>query len=192
MSASRDSRSPDADWNAVTAIARDTPAKSASGARIGITSAACPDDDGTRNAIGMLTMNARIANAAARGPDTAFSIQCRIVSVMYAFFITTVMPRAKTMISPAPRKSDAPATIVVTVPSSPSPRDHADHDRHHQEQHDRLGEVEVVERRQREVLAEPLLPEVVPRDEAVDHQQERAAEEREHDLLPTGELRARR
>ena len=39
---------------------------------------------------------------------------------MCAFFITTVIPRAKTMISPAPRKSAAPATIVVTVPSSPS------------------------------------------------------------------------
>ena len=39
---------------------------------------------------------------------------------MYVFFITTVIPRASTMISAAPRKSDAPATIVVTVPSSPS------------------------------------------------------------------------
>ena len=57
---------PDADWYAVTATARDTPAKSASGARIGITSAACPDDDGTRNAIGMLTMNASTPNAPVR------------------------------------------------------------------------------------------------------------------------------
>ena len=39
---------------------------------------------------------------------------------MYVFFITTVIPRASTMISAAPRKSDAPAMIVVTVPSSPS------------------------------------------------------------------------
>src|SRR5437660_8028062 len=89
---------PDADWYAVTTRARDTPAKSASGARIGITSAACPDDEGTRNAIGMLTMNARIAKPLLDAPDTAPSIQCRIVSVMYAFRITTVMPRANTMI----------------------------------------------------------------------------------------------
>src|SRR5215469_9209422 len=86
---------PDADWNAVTTSARETPAKSASGARIGITSAACPEDDGTRKAIGMLTMKARIAKAPLDEPETAFSIQCRIVSVMYAFFITTVIPRAR-------------------------------------------------------------------------------------------------
>src|SRR3954454_7379037 len=102
--------SPDADWYAVTMIERDTPAKSASGARIGITSAACPDDDGTRNAIGMLTMNARIANAPEERPDTAFSIQWSTVSVMYELRMTTVMPRAKTMIRAAPMKSDAPAT----------------------------------------------------------------------------------
>src|SRR3954447_20653796 len=102
--------SPDADWYAVTTIERDTPAKSASGARIGITSAAWPDDDGIRNAIGMLTMNASIAKTPADEAATAFSIQCRTVSVMYAFFITTVMPRAMTMIRAAPRKSPAPAT----------------------------------------------------------------------------------
>src|SRR3954451_11822072 len=96
--------SPDADWNPVTTIERETCAKSASGARIGMTSAAWPDDDGTRNAIGMLTMNASTANAPFDEPETAFSIQCRIVSVMYAFFITTVIPRARTMISAAPRK----------------------------------------------------------------------------------------
>src|SRR5438045_3188986 len=112
---------PEADWNAVTTIERETPAKSASGARIGITSAAWPEDDGTRNAIGMLTMNARIANAPDESPETAFSIQCRTVSVMYEFFMTTVMPRAKTMIRAAPMKSAAPATIVLTVPSSPRP-----------------------------------------------------------------------
>jgi hypothetical protein len=94
--------SPDADWYAVTTSARETPAKSASGARIGITSAACPDDDGTRNAIGMFTRKARIAKTPADEPDTAFSIQCRIVSVMYALRMTTVIPRAKTMISAAP------------------------------------------------------------------------------------------
>src|SRR5438270_190720 len=111
---------PDADWYAVTIRARETPAKSASGARIGITSAACPDDDGTRNAIVMLTRNARIAKPLDVEPDTAFSIQWRMVSVMYELRITTVMPRAKTMISAALRKSEAPAMIVVTVPSSPS------------------------------------------------------------------------
>src|SRR5213595_3906675 len=99
---------PDALWNAVTTTERETPAKSASGARIGMTSAACPDEDGTRNAIGRLTISARIANAPFDEPDTAFSIQCRIVSVMYAFFITTVMPRASTMIRAAPMKSAAP------------------------------------------------------------------------------------
>src|SRR5438045_9573750 len=112
--------SPEAHWNAVTAMERETPAKSASGARIGITSAAWPDDDGTRNAIGRFTMKARIAKVPVEVPETAFSIQCRIVSVIYAFFITTVIPRARTMISAAPRKSEAPATIVVTVPSSTS------------------------------------------------------------------------
>src|SRR5436190_11392009 len=111
---------PDADWKAVTTRARETFAKSASGARIGITSAAWPEDEGTRNAIGMLTRNASTANPLLDAPDTAFSIQWRIVSVMYAFRITTVIPRASTMISAAPRKSEAPATIVVTVPSSPS------------------------------------------------------------------------
>ena len=34
--------------------------------------------------------------------------------------MTTVIPRASTMISAADRKSDAPEMIVVTVPSSPS------------------------------------------------------------------------
>ena len=65
-------------------------------------------------------MKARIPKTPCDLPETAFSIQCRTVSVMYEFFITTVMPRARTMMSPAPRKSDAPATMVVTVPSSPS------------------------------------------------------------------------
>src|SRR4029078_4780684 len=103
---------PDADWYAVTTSARDTPAEAGGGARIGITSAACPDDDGTRNAIGMLTKNASSAKPLWDAPETAFSIQCRIVSVMYALRMTTVMPRATTMISAAPRKSAAPATIV--------------------------------------------------------------------------------
>src|SRR5256885_13360784 len=94
---------PDADWYAVTTRARETPAKSASGARIGITSAACPDDDGTRKAMGMLTKNASSAKPLCDAPETAFSIQWRIVSVMYAFRITTVIPRATTMISAAPR-----------------------------------------------------------------------------------------
>ena len=49
---------------------------------IGITSAAWPDDDGTRNAMGRLTMNARTAKRLWLAPATAFSIQFRIVSVM--------------------------------------------------------------------------------------------------------------
>src|SRR5947208_15298028 len=89
---------PDADWKAVTISARETPAKSASGARIGITSAACPEDDGTRNAIGMLTRNATIPNPADERPVTAFSIHWSTVSVMYELRMTTVIPRAKTMI----------------------------------------------------------------------------------------------
>src|SRR3954468_8896409 len=108
--------SPDADWYAVTAMDFATSANPASGARIGMTRAACPDDDGTRNAIGRFTRNASTAKLALELPATAFSIECRIVSVMYAFFITTVMPRAKTTMSAAPRKSPAPAMIVVTVP----------------------------------------------------------------------------
>ena len=43
---------------------RGTSAKSASGARIGITSAAWPEDDGTRKAIGMFTTKARIPKPA--------------------------------------------------------------------------------------------------------------------------------
>jgi len=65
-------------------------------------------------------MNAMIANPAEEVPETACSIQCRTVSVMCAFFITTVIPRASTMINPAPRKSAAPETIADTVPSSPN------------------------------------------------------------------------
>src|SRR5215471_2415520 len=99
---------PDADWKTVTDRDRDTPAKSDSGARIGITSAACPDEDGTRNAIGMLTISASSAKPKLDLPVTELSIQCRIVSVMSVFFITTVIPRATTITSAAPRKSDAP------------------------------------------------------------------------------------
>ena len=66
----------------MTVSARFTPAKSDSGARIGITSAAWPDDDGTRKAIGMLTIQASTANAVLDSASTAFSIQWRIVSVM--------------------------------------------------------------------------------------------------------------
>ena len=108
---------------------------------------------------------------------------------MYAFRITTVIPRASTMISPAPRKSEAPAMIVRHRPLLPEPRDQADHDRHDQEERRRLGEVEVGEGREREVLSEALLPEVVPGDEPVDHHQERGAEEREDELLTAGERR---
>ena len=104
----------------MTAIERGTPAKSASGARIGITSAACPDDDGTRNAIGRLTSSRIPPNTPLEVPVTAFSVQCRTVSVMSAFFITTVTARATTMISAAARKSEAPEMIALTVPSSPS------------------------------------------------------------------------
>src|SRR5437763_216697 len=89
---------PEADWNAVTDTERGTFAKSASGAMIGITSAACPEEDGTRNAIGMLTSKESTPNAALELPETACSILCKMVSVMYAFFITTVIPRANTMI----------------------------------------------------------------------------------------------
>src|SRR3954452_20611107 len=109
---------PDAHWNAVTVIERATPAKSESGARIGITSAACPDDDGTRNAIGMLTRNARIANTPVDVPETFCSIQLRMVSGMYELRMTTVIRRASTMLNAAPGKADPPPMIVATVLSS--------------------------------------------------------------------------
>ena len=83
-------------------------------------SAACPDEDGTRNAIGMLTRNAKGPKIAPVEPLTASSVQWMIVSVTSAFFITTVTARARTMISAAPRNSPAPATIALTVRSSPS------------------------------------------------------------------------
>ena len=48
-----------------------------------MTSAAWPDDDGTRNAIGMFTRNAEHRERRGVGlPDTPSSIQCRTVSVM--------------------------------------------------------------------------------------------------------------
>ena len=67
----------------------------------------------------MFTRNPSTANRDAVLPATPSSIQCRTVSVMYVFFITTVMPRAATITRAAPRKSDAPETIVFTVSSSP-------------------------------------------------------------------------
>ena len=57
---------PDADWKPVTVTARVTPAKSASGARMGITSAAWPDDDGTRKAMGMFTRKVEHGEAGGR------------------------------------------------------------------------------------------------------------------------------
>ena len=73
---------PDADWYAVTATERLTWAKSASGARIGITSAACPEEEGTRKAIGTFTSSVITPNTPWELPETALSIQCRTVSVM--------------------------------------------------------------------------------------------------------------
>src|ERR671918_1802468 len=106
---------PDADWYAVTATARSVSAKSATGPRIGMTSAAWPDDDGTRKAIGRLTIQASAANVRPDRSSTAASIHLRIVSVMNAFFITTVMPRASTITRAAPRNSPAPDTSVDAV-----------------------------------------------------------------------------
>src|SRR6516165_5723648 len=112
---------PDADWYAVTTIARLTPAKSPSGAMIGIASVACPEEDGTKNASGMFTRYITTANAPDGSPDTTDSSPCSTESVIEALFMMVVTPRATAMISAAPMKSPAPEMIPVTVPSSPSP-----------------------------------------------------------------------
>ena len=111
---------PDADWYAVTTIARLTPAKSPSGAMIGIARVACPEDEGTRNASGMFTTNIMTANSAPDRPVTSPSNACRTVSVMPELFIMTVTPRANAMMNAAPMKSPMPAMIELTIPSSPS------------------------------------------------------------------------
>jgi hypothetical protein len=46
-------------------------------------------------------MYATIPDAPLELPETAFSLQCRTVAVMYGFFITTVIPRATATISAA-------------------------------------------------------------------------------------------
>src|SRR5271167_1906689 len=102
-------------------MARLTPAKSPSGAMIGIASVACPEEDGTRNASGMFTRYITTANAPEDSPLTAPSSACSTVSVIPALFMITVTPRATAMISAAPMKSPAPEMMPVTVPSSPSP-----------------------------------------------------------------------
>ena len=112
---------PEADWNAVTTMARLTPAKSASGARIGIARAAWPDVDGTRNASGMLIRNISAPKTPLEVSLTMFSIECRIVPVISELFMITVTPRASTMIRPTPMKSPAPLTSVSVMPFSPRP-----------------------------------------------------------------------
>src|SRR6516162_1580063 len=112
---------PDADWNPVTTMARLTPAKSPSGAMMGMARVAWPDEDGTRNASGMLTRNITTANAPDESPLTADSSECSTESVIPALFMMTVTPRATAMISAAPMKSPAPLMMPLTVPSSPSP-----------------------------------------------------------------------
>src|SRR5690348_2015213 len=102
-------------------MARLTPAKSPSGAMIGIASVACPDEDGTRNASGTFTRYITTANAPDGSPDTTPSSPCSTESVIEALFMIVVTPRATAMISAAPMKSPAPETMPVTVPSSPSP-----------------------------------------------------------------------
>src|SRR5215472_9933234 len=102
-------------------MARLTPAKSPSGAMIGIASVACPEDDGTRNASGMFTRYITTANAPDGSPDTTDSSPCSTESVIEALFMIVVTPRATAMISAAPMKSPAPEMIPLTMPSSPSP-----------------------------------------------------------------------
>jgi hypothetical protein len=112
---------PDADWYAVTTIARLTPAKSPRGAMIGIARVAWPDDEGTRNASGMLTTNIMMAKTPPARLLTTPSSACSTVSVMSALFITTVTPRASAMMNAAPMKSPIPPMIPCTMPSSPRP-----------------------------------------------------------------------
>src|SRR5947209_5714308 len=81
---------PDADWYAVTTIERDTLAKSASGARIGMARAACPELEGIRKASGRLMMYIRPANPAEVLPETTPSREWRTVSVIKPLCIITV------------------------------------------------------------------------------------------------------
>ena len=73
---------PEALWKDVTTVARETCAKSARGARIGMAKVACPEVDGTRNARGRLSRNSRTPNTPGAVPRTADSMECSTVSVI--------------------------------------------------------------------------------------------------------------
>ena len=74
---------------------------------------------------------------------------------MYVFFMTTVIPRANTMISPAVEEVGRSRDDRVDRPFLAQIGDQADDDRHEEEQRRRLREVEGRERRQREVAPHP-------------------------------------
>src|SRR5262249_49274489 len=105
----------------VTTSGRDTPAKSPSGASSGMASVACPDDDGITNAIPVLMMNTRLVKVTADEPLTAFSIQERMVSIVWVLFRITVTPRARTTAIPAPMKSRKPVVMYPVIFFSPYP-----------------------------------------------------------------------
>ena len=98
----------------MTTRLRATPAKSASGARIGIDSTASPEDDGTRKESSVWLSSIRLMKATGASPPSAASRACRMVSVILPASMTTTMPRATPMISATPSRSRAPLTKVST------------------------------------------------------------------------------
>src|SRR4029450_9739544 len=85
---------------------------------IGIAKVASPEVEGITNDRGRKSRNMMIKNAIAPVPPNAFSIQCRMVSVILPLFMITVIPRAIPMISATPRRSRAPSTkLVVRSPA---------------------------------------------------------------------------
>ena len=61
-----------------------------------------------------------IRNATSPVPPRAFSIQCRIVSVMWPLFMITVMPRAMPIVAPLAGFLGVSTALVVTSYQSAS------------------------------------------------------------------------
>ncbi len=170
-------------WYAVTTRNSGTPAKPASGAMIGMATVARPDDEGMRNDSGRKSPNIRLMNSTPPRPATACSAALRTVSVISPLFMTTVMPardaddqRDAEQVARAIHERGGQLALL-------HPRDHADEDREQEERGGHLGEPPPQGRDGD--------PEVLPRDDAVDHHREGEEEQGEHRLLPPRERRVR-
>ena len=132
---------------------------------IGIETVASPDDDGIRNDSGRKSRYITMANAASPTSPSAVSAQCSTVSVIWPLFMTTVMPRAMPMISATPRRSSAPSTnVVVSSPSFIPPMTPMMMAKSRNDA--------VISGNHHHSVGTPM-PEVLPRDHAVDHHEER-------------------